>query len=307
MSLLRQIQDAAVSNDGPITELLRRCKILAARLGSAEFGAWVDNELNGYNDRNALPEYRRGEVESYGTLVGFGGRQATNVPIPPSTVANEYREKVTKTDMMLPISHYEDLLANKESGTFKAPWPGDLIRVTSGRVYENMNLIAAWQQIPRGMVVALIDSVRNRVMSFALEIERMAPSVGESQTGVPPVSPERVQHVFQTIIYGNVGNVAAGSTDFSQTAQVTITQNDFEALAQELGRFGISSPEIEELRGAVRQDHEEAPGLGTRTQNWLGQILTKAGSGALKITVTTASNILPRLLAQYFGLPPGAG
>lgn len=127
MTLLREIQDAAVSNSSPITELLRRCKILAARLGSAEFGAWVDNELNGYNDRNALPEYRRGEVESFGTLVGYAGSQATNLPIPPSTVAKEYRDKVTKTEMMLPISHYEDLLVKKESGTFQAPWPGDLI------------------------------------------------------------------------------------------------------------------------------------------------------------------------------------
>lgn len=307
MTLIRQIQDAAVSNDVPITELLRRCKILAARLGSTEFGAWVDNELNGYDDSNALPDYRRGEVESYGTLVGFGGRGAKNVPIPPSTVAPEYREKVRKTFMTMPISHYEDLVANKGSGTFKAPWPADLIRVTSGQVMENMNLIEAWQQIPRGMVIALIDSVRNRVLSFALEIERIDPSVGESKPGEHPVSPDRVQHVFQTIIYGNVGNVAAGGTDFTQTANVSIAKNDFTALAQELDRLGLPSPDIEELRGAVRDDAKEEPGMGKRTRNWLGQMLAKAGSGALKVTITTASNVLPRLLAQYLGLPPGAG
>jgi hypothetical protein len=133
MSLLREIQDAAVSNDAPITELLRRCKILAARLGSAEFGAWIDSELNGYNDASTLPEYRRGEVQSFGNLVGFGGSQAKNVPIPPSTLAAKYRDKATKTEMMLPISHYEDLLTHKDSGSFQAMWPGDLIRITSDR------------------------------------------------------------------------------------------------------------------------------------------------------------------------------
>lgn len=169
-----------------------------------------------------------------------------------------------------------------------------------------MNLVAAWQQIPRGMIVALIDSVRNRVLSFSLEIERIAPSVGESQPGERPVSPERVQHVFQTVIYGNVGNVAAGSTVQTQTTNVSITQNDFAALTRELGRVGISSGEIEELRGALEHDAKEAPRLGKRTQNWLGQMLAKAGSGALKITVAVASDVLPRLLAQYLGLPPGA-
>ncbi|MBF0290686.1 MAG: hypothetical protein HQK86_00860 [Nitrospinae bacterium] len=47
MSLLRDIQTAAVAPDTDVATLLRKCKILAVRLGNDDFKAWVDHELNG--------------------------------------------------------------------------------------------------------------------------------------------------------------------------------------------------------------------------------------------------------------------
>jgi len=58
MSLLRDIQNAAVSKDTDVATLLRKCKILAVRLGNDEFKNWVDSELNGYESIDNLPEYR---------------------------------------------------------------------------------------------------------------------------------------------------------------------------------------------------------------------------------------------------------
>ncbi len=50
MSLLREIQNAAVDETVSLAVLLRKCKILAARLGNIEFKTWVDKELNGYDN-----------------------------------------------------------------------------------------------------------------------------------------------------------------------------------------------------------------------------------------------------------------
>jgi len=41
MSLLREITDAAVDTSVEISTLLRKCKVLAARLGNKEFDSWV--------------------------------------------------------------------------------------------------------------------------------------------------------------------------------------------------------------------------------------------------------------------------
>jgi len=55
MTLLRDIQEAAVDSTVNLTDLLRKCRVLAARLKHHEFATWVDREVNGYRDRKMLP------------------------------------------------------------------------------------------------------------------------------------------------------------------------------------------------------------------------------------------------------------
>jgi len=52
------IPKSAIDSNMDVTTLLRKCKILAVRLGSKEFDQWVDHELNGYGGSEELPEYR---------------------------------------------------------------------------------------------------------------------------------------------------------------------------------------------------------------------------------------------------------
>ena len=54
MSLLRQIQDAAIDSSIDLPTLLRKCKVLAARLGNEDFKRWIDNELVGYDRKEDL-------------------------------------------------------------------------------------------------------------------------------------------------------------------------------------------------------------------------------------------------------------
>lgn len=54
MSLLHDIQEMAVSSKSDISTLLRKCKILAVRLGNDDFKNWIDQELNGYTDLEAV-------------------------------------------------------------------------------------------------------------------------------------------------------------------------------------------------------------------------------------------------------------
>jgi hypothetical protein len=58
-SLIEQIQLGAMDGAAPITDLLRRAKLAAVKLGASEFAAWVDLELTGYADEKTVPNYRR--------------------------------------------------------------------------------------------------------------------------------------------------------------------------------------------------------------------------------------------------------
>ena len=305
MTLLREIQDAAVSSETPITDLLRKCKILAVPLGSKEFAEWVDRELNGYSTKEELPPYRIGDVTSLGTFVGAFGRGAKNVPIPPSNIPKEWRDFATKAYMLQPISAYEQLLRNPEAGTFQSAWPTDIVKYVADQIIGGMNLISAWQQIPRGLVVSLIDSVRNRVLSFALDIEKVAPEAGEGSAGGAQISPDKVHQVFHTNIYGNVATYAAGNRDVSQAVRSMITQGDYSALARELNGLGFTDQDIDELRAALEQDAKAGKkGIGKSVGARLGNALGKAGEGVLKVSVDVAAKVLPARISQHLGLPP---
>ena len=68
MSLLHEIQNLAVDSKTDVAMLLRKCKILAVRLGNTDFNRWIEKELNGYTDRAELPEYRKLKVQSLGNF-----------------------------------------------------------------------------------------------------------------------------------------------------------------------------------------------------------------------------------------------
>lgn len=59
MLLLREIQLDAVSSDTKVSDLLRKCQILAYRLGNEDFKNWISLELDGYPPiTENLPNYR---------------------------------------------------------------------------------------------------------------------------------------------------------------------------------------------------------------------------------------------------------
>jgi hypothetical protein len=69
MNLLREIQNDLTSSGVEVTTVLRKCKILAARLGSEEFSRWVDWELNGYPDSQPIPGYRQLGITYFASFV----------------------------------------------------------------------------------------------------------------------------------------------------------------------------------------------------------------------------------------------
>ena len=55
MSLLREIQNQAIDGKSDRESLLRRCRVLAARLKHDDFKKWVQHELDGYPSAAEAP------------------------------------------------------------------------------------------------------------------------------------------------------------------------------------------------------------------------------------------------------------
>lgn len=304
MSLLREIQSDAVDSTVELPTLLRKCKVLAARLKNENFNNWVDNELNGYAPDADLPQYRILNVHSLGNFVGAFGRQLQNAPIPPSCLPKELRELVTKAYAREGVAALVPLAQGKKSGLLQSAWPADIAARYGDRIYEDLNCIGAWRVVSQSQMAGILDTVRNKVLSFVLEIEAEAPDAGEAMSTEQPITKEKVGQLYQTIIHGNVGNVSTGGTNITQNATFQVNQNDFDSLRRFLSQQGVEDSDINELEKAVSTDPAptKADSFGKRVSTWIGKMVSKAASGVWKVSTAVASDLLVKALASYYGL-----
>lgn len=303
MSLLRDIQNVAVDSTTDISTLLRKCKILAARLRNTEFIEWVDSELNGYEKVESLPVYRILDVESQGHFAGSFGRTLNNAPIPPSCLPKEFRDQITKSYLMAPISAYSSLIDNKDRNNVREQWPADFVALYAGEIYRDLNCISAWKVIPFNALVAIVDTIKTRILNFAMEIEGEAPDAGEAPLNEPPLPQKRVSQVFNTYISGTVQNVATGSSNFSQEGDFQISVGNFKQLRDYLSSQGLSENDIDSLEEAIEKDNEnKESGIGNSVQTWIGNMIGKASTGAWNVSTSIASTLLGKALSKYFEL-----
>ena len=307
MSLLRDIQDSAIDQAVDVTFLLRKCKVLAARLGNDEFSKWVDDELNGYKGIENLPDYRILSVESKGHFSGPAGSGLRNANIPLSCIDERFRETLKKSYCVQPISSYVDLLkSSKGGGSFQEPWPNDLTAYVGTSIYQYMNCLGAWKVIPRGSIVCLVDAVRNRIINFVLQIEAEAPNAGEALPNEHPLPQDRVTQVFNTHIYGNVGNIAKGSQHVTQTTSMTVVTGNLNSLKQFLKSLGINESEISSLESAIQCDDANEVArttkLGERVSSWLGGIFTGIAQGAITLAENVNANLIAQAILMYYGI-----
>lgn len=304
MTLLREIQNDAVDQSVDITTLLRKCKILSARLKHQEFSNWVEHELNGYDSNEQLPKYRILDVQSFGHFSGPFGSGLKNAPISSFSLPETLRPIANLAYMDKGISNYSSLVKSDKNISLSSNWPAEIIALHGGKFYQNMNCIGAWRLIGSSQIRGLIDTIRNRVLSFVLEIESQSPNAGEASSTEIPIPQEKVNQIYQTIILGNVGNVSTGGSNVSQVSMGEINHNDFGSLKGYLQSLQVEKDDIDALQSAIQHDDNptEQNKLGKNVSDWLGKMVSKAASGLWKISTSVAAEVLSKGILKYYGM-----
>lgn len=304
MSLIHDIQAASIARDSDIPTLLRMCKLLAARISYQEFAEWVDQELNGYPSIKGLPDYRVVRVDSYGSFIGSFS-QADKLQISLSVLPQELQEQYRHAYMGSSISAYTALLSGEKSGSVQEPWPVALAVHNASKLTPNMQCVSAWKEIPIGAIVRLMDSVKTRVLGFAIDLEREAPNAGELPIGSqPPLSREKMTQIFNTNITGNVGNVANASSGFSQSSVIVVEPGNWQSLQDRLLELGLTAGDTEGLK----TDLERALATGSQDEKtktastWIGRLAGKAATGVAGVGIEVAATGVAKAIASYFGL-----
>jgi hypothetical protein len=272
--------------------------VLAHTVKNERLKLWAENELNGYEPNDdGIPKYRRIDAPAKGFFVGAFGSQINNQPIPPAMLEKRHRRYAQAVVLFQPIASYEDLDGDSN---FVIAWPANLIVMYQAKFFQDYALNRAWQEIPSSVLAGLIDTIKTRVLRFALELKDDLGSVSDNVNELPEKKVD--QHVV-TYIFGGTNVIA--SRDFTQIESIEIKQGDWTTLAEALERLGLQNFLISELKSALDDDSSDTtkPGLGQRTAAWLKELGEKSGTLALSIGADIVKKEATKWILGYLGLP----
>jgi hypothetical protein len=229
MSLLRDIQSELADPGTDVTNVLRKCKILAAQLGSDEFGRWVDWELNGYPESQPTPDYRKLPCCYYASFMNAAWRR-DRVPIPSTVVPEEHRDSFEYVEFRQGVAKARTFIENGSGAMIQRP---ELIGAIQKAFSGNMNCYAVWTEMSNSDFEQMISAIKNRILDFVLQIEAEDPHAGDAAINSHPIASDKLQSLVHNHFYAAVGNLAQASHDFSQAATVGISPSELSKLISE--------------------------------------------------------------------------
>ena len=308
VTILEDIQNAAVDGKTDLATILRKCKLLAVRLDSKPLEDWVIWESNGYPENVGVPTYRIWSLEVLGDFAGpFGsGIKNARIPIGLLTFISEKTKRSYECwECRQSIASIEETLSQSESDRLTVS-TGALATVIGTKLYQDgiYNCIHTWGEFGRGHLTEVVNTVRNRILDFALAMEKEAPTAGERQdiSTTQTIEPAKVTQIFNTTVYGGAANVVGSANE--SPISFYIGTKDFSAMEQVLVEKGFTSADIAQLKEALDSDPTPTtPGkFGPKVATWMGGMVEKAAHGGWQIGAGAAGNLLAQLIKTYYGL-----
>jgi AbiTii len=162
-SLVEQLQAESLNRSVAIEDLLRKAKVVAAKLDLMEFQAWVECELSGYTEKDKVPRYRivQGQLHGLNPMRGW-------IPLTPSSGT----DGITRTQPVhQAISELSDLLhrGNSDAEGILAVPLGSMM-VSYGGFMNERTLVQL--HIDRAAFAQILDAVRNTILDWSLKLEK---------------------------------------------------------------------------------------------------------------------------------------
>jgi hypothetical protein len=305
MKLLDEIVDLAVDDKTSLPVLLRKCLVLSYRLKNERLKAWAEKELDGYADDDALPDYRQTPTLSKGTFFSPGWRM-DDYTIPTFMLEERHRAMIDNAAFREGVAALQlDPQERKEGRQWRIPWPPAMVALYQNSILKGSALASAYQEVPTPFNAALLDTVRNRVLKLALELQEELGSVGDDPAALPP---ERIDQTVITNIYGGHVVIAGRVEDVTQAGSIVVIKGDLASLNEALARLGTDKSDVQALDAALAEDAaaSASPGLGQRTLGWIQsaaiKLARKGGDAALDVAKAEVTAELTKLVSQFLGL-----
>jgi hypothetical protein len=298
MRLLDEIIDATLDKQMPIGTLLRKCLVLEQQVKNEKFRAWLDRELDGYDQMEELPPYRVFNCVNRGLFIGRAMRM-DDQPISIHVMEEEDRKVIDKVCLHQPAASYEGRPSAKPEAA-QLPWNPFLTAKYQTKFYSGLVLNRAWQEIPSSILVGLLEQIRTRVLRFALELKDNLSANVTDPKEVPPAVVER--SVVNNIYGGNIV-IASHAENISQMAHTTIAVGDIEGLKRALSTLGVTDEGVKKLEADIKTDETNGqPSIGPRIKGWIANIGQYLGKEGAKVGIDVMKKLATKWILQHYGM-----
>lgn len=235
-SLVLELQVEAMDPNIRITDLLRKVKFVAAKLGVDDILEWTNHELNGYpEDEDQIPEYRRirGVAKAFNNLY----QRWQKIEFEDHTL----EDRVSTQKSNQPISEIEQMAQGADGSlTFivsSAFALGELSHGSDPRIF-----------VANSQIVRILDAVRNRVQDWSLDLEKRG-IMGEGMSFTPEEKQRAAEAHYTTSI---TNNYTISGSNVGIAGPVTA-----DSIVQNIG------PSMDELLAALASLKEAASDAGS--------------------------------------------
>ncbi len=247
--LMGRLDEAVLDPRASLADVLRICMMLGIRICATSLRQWATAELEGYRSLD-VPEYRRIRAPIMQAIVDPWGRPSTHI-LNPLTLPEPIREHVSE---IVPLNQGVDMLealaAEHEAQQQRlqlSPPAFDAYKTVWNRRSERLySIVAVYAEFPSSLIRGMLGEIRTVLTEFVAELGAEVDAGDDEQP-----SAAHAENVLRAIVgsavitnlnvftstsqagdivtnqpseynFGDIkGNVAAGSSNFSQTYNET--------------------------------------------------------------------------------------
>ena len=177
-SLVLELQKEAMNNKIQVSVLLKKAKAVAVKLQRKDINEWIQNEIQGYAGYTSLPEYRKlwGEIQSW----AFKNNRWKSANFKDA----EFKLQASRMELFQSMTEIESILdqvpVNKYERIVFIMSHAKLKEINNTGKCSPLGENTCWQ-IERGQILSVLESVRNKILDWSLELEGQG-IVGEGMT-----------------------------------------------------------------------------------------------------------------------------
>lgn len=157
-----------IRNDITVIQALQSLDLMTEDLGDNEIRAWINKELNGYNNDDAIPNYRKIDVTVVGDIqVGY--QLYKNIQIPFPKKINDIIGTFDATEPISKIEQYSKAESDTESHCLNLE--ADCVLLNQ---YKSTNgiILSASRRLSIYSYTNILGSIKTKLISIFKELEK---------------------------------------------------------------------------------------------------------------------------------------